>query len=368
MKKKLLAALLCVAMMGTMLAGCGSKDGETKTEDTKTEAGADDKSKEAGDEAADAVGSDFADKKVGICIYKFDDNFMTLYREELVNYLIELGFDKDNITVMDGKNDQAEQTNQINNFIAQGVDVLVVNPVNASSAATITDTVTAAGIPLVYINREPEVAEEERWTEEDLNVTYVGADAKQSGTFQGEILTELGKEVVDVNGDGTIGYTMIQGDPENVDAQNRTEFSVKALVDAGWKVEQLDIQRADWDQAIAQQKVQDELSQYGDKIEVVFCNNDAMALGALQSIQAANRTINKDIFLLGVDALTEALENVQSGSMTGTVFNDHIGQSHTAGDAAVAFLKGQKVDKVQVIDYIKVTKDNAADILAILKK
>ena len=85
------------------------------------------------------------------------------------------------------------------------------------------------------------------------------------------------------NGDGKVSYIMIQGDPENVDAQYRTEFSVKALTDAGVEVEELLKQRGDWDQAKAQQIAQDALNQYGDKIEVIFCNNDAMALGALQA-------------------------------------------------------------------------------------
>ena len=363
MKKKLLTALLCMALVASSLVGC-SKGGETTGVATDKGETVPESKAEVKD---DIASSGYADKKVGITIYKFDDNFMTLYREELVDYLVELGFTKSNITVMDGKNDQAEQTNQINNFIAQGVDVIIVNPVNASSAATITDTVVDAGIPLVYINREPEQSEEVRWDANNMNVTYVGADARQSGTFQGEILIELGLDTIDLNGDGKVSYTMIQGDPENVDAQYRTEFSVKAMKDAGWEVEQLDLQRADWDQATAQQKVQDELSQYGDKIEVVFCNNDAMALGALQAITAAGRVVGEDIYLLGVDALTEALENVQSGLMTGTVFNDHIGQSHAAADAAVSFINGEEVDATIVVDYIKVTNANAAEILDILK-
>ena len=89
--------------------------------------------------------------KVGITIYQFADNFMTLYREELVRYLTEdCGIPAENITVMDGKNDQAEQTNQINSFIAQGVDVLIVNLVQSTAAATVIDLAAAADIPVVY--------------------------------------------------------------------------------------------------------------------------------------------------------------------------------------------------------------------------
>ena len=160
---------------------------------------------------------------------------------------------------------------------------------------------------------------------------------------------------------------MVQGDPENVDAQYRTEFSVKALTDAGLEVEELLLQRGDWDQAKGQQIVQDALTQLGDKIEVVFCNNDAMALGALQAIDAAGRKVNEDIYLVGVDALTEAVQDITEGKMTGTVFNDYIGQAKTAADMAVKFLNGETVDPVNMVDYVKVTPDNAKDILDIIK-
>ena len=152
-----------------------------------------------------------------------------------------------------------------------------------------------------------------------------------------------------------------------VDAQYRTEFSVKALTDAGMEVEELLKQRGDWDQAKAQQIAQDALNQYGDKIEVIFCNNDAMALGALQAIEAAGRKVNEDIYLVGVDALTEAVQNVIDGKQTGTVFNNHFAQAQAASDIAVKFLNGEKVDAVNMVNYEKVTQDNAQEILDMLK-
>ncbi len=127
----------------------------------------------------------------------------------------------------------------------------------------------------------------------------------------------------DADGDGVVRYIMVQGDPENVDAQYRTEKSVEALKAAGVEVEELTKQRGDWDQTKGQEITANALSQYGDKIDVVFCNNDAMALGALQAIEAAGRTVNKDIYLVGVDALVEVVENVMNDKMTGTVFNDY---------------------------------------------
>ena len=369
MKKKLVSLLTVTAMTFSMLVGCGSEGSAETTQPATTDTQTT-QTTETTDTAQTAeqpaATSDFADKKVGVCIYQFSDNFMTLFRNEMENYLISQGFSKENITIVDGANDQATQTNQIQNFITQGVDVLVINPVNSSSAATITDLVVDAGIPLVYINREPDADEDARWADNNWNVTYVGCDARQSGTYQGEIIVDLGQDKVDLNGDGKIQYIMIEGDPENVDAQYRTEFSIKALEDAGWTVDCLDDEVGNWDQATAQQLVANALSAHPET-EVVFCNNDAMALGALQSIDAAGRKVGEDIYLVGVDALSEALEDVIAGTMTGTVFNDHISQSHSAADAAINYIKGDGNDHYIGCDYVKVTSDNAQQILDSLK-
>ena len=371
MKKKVVSVILAMTMVASMAMGCGSGSDTTTSDNSTTtttnDAAASTEASDAADATADAANGDLADKKVGVCIYQFADNFMTLFRGELENYLVEQGFSKDNITIVDGANDQATQTNQIQNFITQGVDVLIINPVNSSSAETITDMVVEAGIPLVYINREPDASEEQRWADNNWDVTYVGCDARQSGTYQGEMIADLGLDTVDMNGNGKIDYIMIEGDPENVDAKYRTEFSVKALEDAGLEVNQLDDQVGNWDQATAQQLVANDLSQFGDDVEVVFCNNDAMALGALQSIEAAGRTVGDNIFLVGVDALSEALDKVEEGKMTGTVFNDHISQSHSAADAAVKYLAGEENEHYIGCDYVKVTTDNVADIKEMTK-
>lgn len=145
--------------------------------------------------------------KIGVAIYQFADNFMTLYRTELARYLTEdCGIPAENITVMDGKNDQAEQTNQIDAFIADNVDVMIINLVQSSSAASVIQKADAAGIPVVFINREP--------TADDMalaeNICYVGADARQSGTMQGNIVLGL-ENKGDFNGNGVVDYVMIMG-------------------------------------------------------------------------------------------------------------------------------------------------------------
>ena len=301
--------------------------------------------------------------KVGVAIYQFDDNFMTLYRNEILSYFASLETEnvKYAITMVDGKNDMAEQSNQIDNFITQGMDVIILNLVQTSSADAMIDKVVAAGIPLVLINREPLAYDKNGKTLDEqyegilknAKVCYVGADARQSGSFQGRIIAELPNKG-DVNGDGVVSYIMIEGDPENIDAQYRTQFSIKYLTDNGIKVNCLDDQVGNWAQAKGQELCANALAKFGKQVEVVFCNNDAMALGAAAAIQAAGRTVGKDIYLVGVDALDECVEMVKKGTMTGTVLNDHIGQSHKAVDVAVELLNGKAINNYYWVDYVMV--------------
>ena len=347
--KKLISLLLVLAMALTLVA-CGG----SKTAETQAAAPAETKA------AAAEPGTDVKTYNVGVAIYQYNDNFMTLYRQEIEAYFKTLETDtvKYNVTMVDGKNDMGEQTNQIDTFITQGMDVIICNLVQTSSAEVIIDKVVAAGIPLVLINREPLGDNGDESYPGILNnptVCYVGADARQSGTYQGEIVAELDNHG-DINGDGVVSYVMVVGDPENPDAQYRTEFSVKALTDAGIEVKELVKNVGNWDQTKGQEIVAAALAQYGDQIEVVFCNNDAMALGAAAAIEAAGRKVGEDIYLLGVDALDECQEMVQKGTMTGTVLNDHIGQSHTAVDVAVKALNGEAIDNYYWVDYVKVTK------------
>lgn len=346
--KKLLALTLAMIMALSLVACGGSSTTPAPAASAETPAET---------TPAPAAAKTF---KVGIAIYQFDDNFMTLYRNEMLKYFESKNSDtvKYDVTIVDGKNDMAEQNNQIDNFITQGMDCIILNLVQTSSADAAIDKIVAAGIPLVLINREPLGDKGDESYEGILNnaaVCYVGADARQSGTFQGEIIAELADHG-DINGDGKVSYIMIEGDPENVDAQYRTEFSIKALTDAGIEVECLDDQIGNWAQAKGQEITSTDLAKFGDAIEVVFCNNDAMALGAATAITAAGRTVGQDIYLVGVDALDECVEMVNAGTMTGTVLNDAEGQSHKAVDVAIDAMDGKAIDNYYWLDYVKVVK------------
>ena len=334
--KKLLALVLA-AVMALSLVACGGGSSD--------------------------AGSDVKTYKVGVAIYQFDDNFMTLYREELKSYFETKNTDtvKYEVTLVDSKNDMATQTDQIRNFITQGMDLIICNLVQTSSAETIIDEVVNADIPLVLINREPlkydangvPMVEAYEGILDNPTVCYVGADARQSGTYQGEIVLEL-PDKGDIDGDGVVRYVMIVGDPENIDAQFRTEFSIKALKDAGVEVECLLEQVGNWATDQGQTIAANAITAHGDKIDVIFCNNDGMALGAYAAIEAAGLKVGEDLYLLGVDALTECVEMIKEGKMTGTVLNDHVAQSHAAVDAAVDVLNGGEMQNYYWANYAKV--------------
>lgn len=333
---KKIVKFLAIAFVGLFLVACGSQ--------------------------TDQGGGSGKTYQVGVAIYKFDDNFMTLYREELERYFKELGKESGDtyvLDIQDGKQDQATQTEQINNFIAQGKDVILANLVDPTAAGAVISSAQAADIPVVLINREPEVSELELWPGK---TTYVGADATQSGTFQGEIIAATNSKG-DINGDGKVSYITLFGDPANVDAIQRTTYSVKALDDAGIKREALaEPYLANWDTAKGQEVTASALEQFGDKLEVIFANNDGMAVGAVTAIKAAGRTVGKDILVVGVDAIPDAMELLAKGEMTGTVLNDHFNQSHTAADVAVKLINGEDVEPYYWVDYVKVTKESDAEL------
>ena len=357
MKKRIVSGILAFALMLGLLTGCTKGKGTSNPESG---------SSAVGEASVSEDSSDMSTKKVGICLYEDKDLFMSKYCEELVQYLLANGFTSDNIKISDSYNNRYVQINQVKDYLTQGVDVLIINPVDADAARTITDLASEAQVPIVYVNREPDAVEEIRWEDYDLDVTYVGCDARQSGIYQGELLLDAGLDSLDLNGNGSLEYYMIEGDQGNIDARYRTEYSVSVLENAGWSLNCLFDAVGNWNTDNAKQLVARALDEQPG-VEVVICNNDAMALGAIDAITEHGLTPGKDVFVIGVDALEEALSKIEDGSMLGTVFNDFVAQSHAAADATMNFIKGVANEHYISCEYVKTTKENAQEILEKIK-
>jgi methyl-galactoside transport system substrate-binding protein len=348
-----LVALCSVVLM--LLAGCGGAS-QPATSYQPTAAGAAQPAPAAGDLTA------------GVAIYKFDDTFMTAVRNTISS---EADAKKIKVDVVDSQNAQPTQNDQVDLFVSKKVNVLAINPVDRSAASAILDKAKNANIPVVFFNREPLPEDMAKWDK----VYYVGAKAEESGTFQGQIAVDYWKAhpEADKNKDGKIQYVMLKGEPGHQDAELRTQFSVKALTDAGLQVEKLAEDTGMWDRVKGQEKMAAFLGSQGDKIELVLANNDDMALGAIEALKAAGYfTGDKFMPVVGVDATAPALDALKAKTLLGTVLNDAKNQGKATLDLAYVLAQGQAPSKANVgydltdskyiwVPYKKITLENIAD-------
>ncbi|MBQ7155174.1 MAG: galactose ABC transporter substrate-binding protein [Synergistaceae bacterium] len=274
------------------------------------------------------------DALVGACIYKFDDTFMTGVRNAMRAQMEKEGGE---LEIVDSQNRQPTQNDQVDAYISKGANALIVNPVDRTAAEPLMQKAKAEGLPIVFVNREPYAdvmaAYDKIW--------YVGAKAEESGTQSGQIIADYFKAnpKADRNGDGKIQYIMIRGEQGHQDATLRTEYSLKAIKDAGFEVVELGNDTANWDKVQATDKMKGFISAVGiDAIEAVLANNDDMALGAIEALKAEGYNMgdaSKYIPVVGVDATAPALEAMSKGEMLGTVLNDADNQGFAAVKVAV---------------------------------
>ena len=358
--KKILAALLVIVFVFALVA-CDKKQTLTNIDSMfkdkeQTSAEFQYPANQEGADASHPATLEPGTYKIEVFIYKFDDTFMTNYRNHISDYFKSLETDdvKFDVNFNDGNNNMATQIEQIDTAIANGANALIVNMVEPTSAATVTEKAKAANIPVIYINREPASTDTAAWDYAG-KVTYVGADARQSGTIEGNIIAKLPNKG-DIDGDGTVRFITLVGDPGNVDAQYRSIFSIKALTDAGITWMRLFEQRGNWDRAQGQELTSTAIAQFGKKIDVIFANNDDMALGAIEAVKAAGWKVGTDVYIVGVDATDPARDALKAGDLTGTVLNDHIGQSETAVNAVLQALAGNPLKQYYIVDYLAVTE------------
>ncbi|MBS6183747.1 MAG: galactose ABC transporter substrate-binding protein [Clostridium celatum] len=358
--KKLLPMIVVATMIGGVMTGCSNSGSNN----------ADTKKSESTDGSKSESNSNIL---IGSAIYKFDDTFMTGVRTAMEKQSDAEGV---KIELVDSQNKQPTQNEQVDTFITKGVNALAVNAVDRTAAGPIIEKAKAKDLPIVFLNREPEEADMQGYDK----VWYVGAKAEQSGTQSGEIIVDYFKEnpEADKNGDGVIQYVMLQGEPGHQDATLRTEYSIKAIEDGGFKAEKLAADTAMWDKAKATDLMKAFITGQGlDKIEAVLCNNDDMALGAIEALKAEGYNkgdASKYIPVVGVDATAPALQAMKDGSLLGTVLNDAENQGKATVNVAIAAAQGKEINKDTVgyevtdskyiwIDYVKITQDNYQDYL-----
>ena len=352
MKKKLLAVLLCVAMVAAMAVGCGGgKDsGESKDEGKKS------------------------DLNIGVFYYTYADTYIASVRTALDKKLDDMGVKYQDY---DGNNNQTTQNEQIDTAIQTGANLLIVNIVTSGSndaSTQIIDKAKAADVPVIFFNRavEDEKSEEGTILGSYEKCAFVGTDAPEAVHMQGEMIGDYVVEnfdTVDLNGDGKISYAMFMGQLGNAEAIYRTQFAVedanKKLEEAGKPaLEFFDPANTDkyqvdqdgaWSATAANNYMTTNLSQYNEgnnnMIELIICNNDGMAEGAIAALNDKGYNTGdpaKTIPVFGVDATDAAKKLIADGKMVGTIKQDAEGMA-----ACIAQLTQNTADGKELVDGVE---------------
>ena len=291
---------------------------------------------------------------VHVFYYTFSDPYISNVRSAMDKMLEEAGIAYQDY---DGNGNQTTQTEQIQTAITGGARAIIVNIVNTGSddaAAGIVSLAKNAGIPVIFFNREVSDAVVNSYDQ----CAFVGTDAAEAGKLQGKMIGDyLVKhyDEVDINGDGKISYILFKGEEGNNEAIFRTQYSVEeadklllengknalSFYDSGNPNKYLVDRNGQWSAAAANEYMTTALSSYSEKhnnmIELVICNNDGMAEGAISALNGAGYNLggeSKTIPVFGVDATDAAKDLIRNGKMAGTIKQDAEGMAEAIAHIA----------------------------------
>lgn len=298
---------------------------------------------------ASLLGSAAQAENIGVSMALFDDNFLTVLRNGMEDYAGTL--DGVTLQIEDAQNDVGKQLNQIENFVASGVSAIIVNPVDTDATTAMSQAAANAGIPLVYVNRQPVNLDSL-----PDNQAFVASDEKESGTLETQEVCRLLKE----QGKTEARAVVMMGELSNQAARQRTQDikDVIATPECSF-ITIVEEQTASWSRTQGADLMTNWLSA-GIEFDAVISNNDEMALGAVQALKAAGRPMDQ-VIIAGIDATQDALAAMAAGDIDATVFQNAAGQGRGAVDAALKLARGEAVEQKVFIPFELVTPANLAE-------
>ncbi|MDR1986898.1 MAG: substrate-binding domain-containing protein [Treponema sp.] len=280
--------------------------------------------------------------RIGYICNNFNDTFQGYIMNETKAFFADKP--EYELIFQDAQEDVIKQQDLANTLIAQGIKALIVVPVNTNATEPITNAAKEAGIPLVYVNRNP-------FGSQSLpaKVYYVGSQEVIAGQMQMDALGTL------LGGSG--GVAILVGKLDNEGALLRTEGNKDIIKRKYPGITVLAEETGNWQRDQGLSLTENWLTAYGSDLKGILANNDEMALGAVEALKAANRT---DVLVIGVDAIPDAKTAVADGSLAATVLQDAAGQGRGAAEIAYKVLRGEFPDSITWVPFVLITKENLA--------
>jgi inositol transport system substrate-binding protein len=277
---------------------------------------------------------------VGVSLLNLSNEFIVMLNKTMDQKAHELGL---RLIVNDAQRSAEKQVQQVESFIAQKVDAIILNPCEVEASAPAVDKALAAGIPIINVNSETRTAP----------TVFVGSRDEDAGRIA---MQYIARRI------GSGGNILMMHGFMGQAAQIKRSQGAHEVLAQNPRLHLLAEQTAEWDRAKGMSLMENWIQSYGDRINAVFAQNDEMAMGALIAIEQAGR--KSKIVLVGVDAIHDALEAVRDGRLDATIFQDAVGQGSAAVETAAKIIRHEPYEKQVLIPFQLVTRDNVGQYLS----
>ena len=277
---------------------------------------------------------------IGVSLLNLSSEFIVMFGGAMEARAKELGV---KLMVNDAQRNAERQVQQVESFITQKVDAIILNPCEVEASSPAVDKALAAGIPIVNVNSETKSAP----------TAFVGSRDAESAVIAMEFISKQ------LQGRGNI--VMMQGFMGQA-AQIQRDQGARDVLAKQPGLKLLAVQTAEWDRAKAMSLMENWIQAHGANIHAVFAQNDEMGMGALLALERAN--LKKSVIVVSVDAIADALQAVKDGRLDATVFQDARGQGGTAVETALKIVRKQPFEKQVFIPFQLVTRENAASFIS----
>jgi inositol transport system substrate-binding protein len=277
---------------------------------------------------------DKAKIRIGASMVSMQNEFVVNIADEMQKKADELDIE---LIMVDAEHNPLKQIEQIESFIAQKVDVIILNACEVEASSPAVSKALNAGIPIVNVNSETSIAP----------TAFVGSNDVEAGRIAFKYIAEK------LGGKGNV--VMIHGQMGQ-SAQLQREQGAKEIMKNFPNIKLLAHQSADWDRAKSMDLMQNWIQSYGQSINAVFAHNDEMGLGAVKALEAAK--MKEKVIVVSIDAIKDALTAVKTGSMNATVFQNAKKQGSGAIEIALKIAKKQPFSKSEMIPFELVTQEN----------